>query len=294
MSGEWLVLIGRAIVSRETFERLIAPSIADLQVESHHGLLLRWRHYLGILNVMIHALCQDLRRDISFTCWSETSRPAWKSAAIWYAGFVILLTYLGLRYNLPQGLPLRGLWGPALAITGLEAVITSVLPGMTAAAVYLTRKSCSRRSILLVTLTVAALMTLFALTVEPARVWGIKALAYAMSSTPGAGVAQFYSYRLDKDVAWWRDIQIGIQVIPSALLGMLLARRKGWSVVLGVAAYFASWLLIVILLTTTFHSGPAPSPVMQGWREIALNFAALLVLYLLDRRRSDGPSVSDA
>ena len=279
MRGAWLARIGRALVSPETFEQMVAPSIADLQIESGRGFALQWQHYVGVVAVLSYALVQDLRFEISFTCDAGARRHVWKRAAIWYSGFVLLLSLLGLKYKLPQGLRLHGLWGPSLTSVGLEAIIVSAIPGMMAAALYLTRRSCSKRSIVLVTVLVTTLITAFALTVRPIRMSADNTLLNAALSQ-SITRAQYFSDRLDTQVNLWRDIQTGIQIIPFALLGILLSRRKGWNVALGVAAYYASWLLIVILFARRLDS--PPSRVTQGWREIGLNFAALLLVYVVD------------
>ncbi len=274
------MVIGRRLVSAKTFEMQIAPSIADLQVEGAAGPVVRWRHYVGIITVLFHALLQEVRVEIAFTCDVEAIRSAWKRAALWFAGFALLLTGLGLKYNLPAGLSLRESWGEALTSTGLDAVLTAIVAGMMALALYLTRKACSFRSVLLLTLLIAGLQTSIAVTVRPIRLEADRTLyAKVPSSHAGKGTERNLGL-FDPDVTWWQDIQNGVQAISFGLLGILLARRRGWGVLLGIVAYWASFMLVAVV---SFQNWRSSSLVAEGWINVGINFAALLLLYLVDR-----------
>ena len=74
--------------------------------------MIKWRHYIGMMAVFIHAVLQDLCVEVSFIFGKEARRTAWTRATVWYVFFAALLTCLGLRYNLPPDLSLSALWAP--------------------------------------------------------------------------------------------------------------------------------------------------------------------------------------
>jgi hypothetical protein len=169
MRGTWFVKIGVWIARKETFERMVAPAIADMQVEASYGRLHRGKHYFAIGLVLVHALLQDMRLDFASAFNSEARSMAWRRAAIWFACSVALFTFLGLKYNLPPNLTMDGIWSAAFTSTVLEGIVTGVSLGATVAVFYLYRGSSSRRSIVPAVLIVAALTTAFALAVRPIR-----------------------------------------------------------------------------------------------------------------------------
>lgn len=278
MPDAWLIRIGGWIARKETFERLVSPAIADMQAEASLGQVNRWKHYAGIGVVLIHALLQDLRFDVASAFDAEARRAVWKRTAIWYAGFVVLLTFLGLRYNLLPDRPMDGLWLAALTSTVLEALVTSVSISTVVAVLYLCRRSSPRRSIVLAVLIVGALTTTFALAVRPIRMSADRALY------PGD------HYYLDDHTLWSKDITSGVDVLPSALMGIVLARRRGWRVAVTVISFFATWQFVVILLLR-FGGLREADLAFQYWRQIAINlFVAILWLTWDELLRRTVPS----
>jgi hypothetical protein len=285
MPGTWLIRIGRWMSRKETFERMVAPAIADMQAEAAFGTIRRWRHYAGIGLVFVHAVLQDLRLDLTSAFDADARRMVWKRTAIWYVGVVGLLTVLGLRYNLPSDLPMDGLWSAALTSTGLEAVVTGASISTVVAVLYLCRKPSSRRSIALTVFIIGTLTSTFALAVRPLRMSADDELFHGIDhNKPGD---------LDARVAWSKDLHSGVSVLPSALMGIVLARRRGWRVARAVIGLFATWQLVVILLLYLGRSGPVPDLAIQYWRQIAINSVVAVIWLMFDelarRLRHAGP-----
>jgi hypothetical protein len=69
--------------------------------------------------------------DVASAFDAEARHVAWKRAAIWYAAFVALFTFVGVRYNLPPGLTMTGLWPAALTSSVIEAMLSFISLGLT-------------------------------------------------------------------------------------------------------------------------------------------------------------------
>jgi len=286
MRGTWFVKIGSWIARKETFERMVAPAIADMQVEASYGRLHRGKHYFAIGLVLVHALLQDMRLDFASAFDTEARRLAWRRAAIWYAGFVAVFTFLGLRYNLPEGLSLEGIWPAALTSAALEGLMTGVPLGIAVGVFYLYLRSSSRRSIVVVSLIAAALTIAFGLSVRPIRMSADRTVYNNIQARLFSGGQSHYrDETVDEQITWWQDIQGGVSVIPYALIGIVLAKRRGWKKVgLTVIGFFASWFLAVMILHS-LHPYPPPflSLIMQRWRDIALVLTVAVLWLTFDR-----------
>jgi len=147
MRGILLVRIGQWIARKETFERMLAPAIADMQIEASYGRLHRGKHYFAFSLVLVHAILQDLRLDLACAFDAEARTVAWRRAAIWYTGFVVLLISLNLLVIFPKNLTLDGVWSAAVTSTVLNGIVRGVSWGVTVAVFYLYRRAYSRRSI---------------------------------------------------------------------------------------------------------------------------------------------------
>jgi hypothetical protein len=285
MRGSWLAKFGRWIARQETFEKMVAPAISDMQVEASFGRLHLWKHYVAIGLVLIHALFQDLHLDSVSAFGAESRRLVWKHAAIWYAGSVAFMTFIGFRYNLPQGLSLAGIWPAALTSALLDACVTGLGLAVTVGVFYLYRRGATRRSIVVVSLIAAALSVAVALAVRPVRISADQVIYASIGNT-----SSYWQAKLDPQIGWWKDIQSGIRVIPNAILAVVLARRKGWRrVTATVIFFFLSWVLEVILwdqlvLRPLLSEGryQPPSEIMQGWREFAFSLVLASVWLTID------------
>jgi hypothetical protein len=150
---------------------------------------------------------------------------------------------------------------------------------------YFCRRSSSRRSIVPAVLTIAALTIAFAMAVRPTRLSADRALYNNILARTTLDLARNWkAVDLDQRTVWWQDIQSGVAVIPFALLGVVLARRKGWRVAATIAGFFLTWTLLVFILIS-LDSFPPPSVIMQRWREIALMFTVAVVWLTLTSSR---------
>jgi len=272
--GEWLARLGARIARKETFEHMVSPAIADMQFESRLHRHVRWRHCLGLVVVLTRAFLHDLRLDVATVVDSEARRVAWKNAGLWFLAFATLFTLAGLRdYRAHEALKLDGLWPTALTSAGLAAAIAAVQPGMIAAVVYLYRKSDSLRAVVMVILTVAVLTSAFAMLVRPIRMSANQQIHNAVSPRAGG-----HPDELNPLATWWQAIQSGVQVIPHALLGIVLARRRGWNLAFTIPQFFATWIiLIAVLRDYLFGDLTVPAITYQRWREIALNCLVAII-----------------
>lgn len=64
---------------------MVTPAMADMEVEATYGRLHRWKHYVGICLVPVHALAQDLRSDAGLGFDLAARGIVWKPAALWFA-----------------------------------------------------------------------------------------------------------------------------------------------------------------------------------------------------------------
>ena len=285
MRGSWLVKFGSWIARQETFEKMIAPAISDMQVEASCGRLHRWRHYFAIGVVLIHALLQDLRLESVSVFGAEARRLAWKQAAIWYVGSVAFMTFIGFRYNLPQVPSLAGIWPAALTSALLDACVTGLGLAVTVGVFYLYRRGATRRSIVVVSLIAAALSVAVALAVRPVRISADQVIYSSIGHS-----SSYWQAKLDPQIGWWKDIQSGTRVIPNAILAVVLARRKGWRrVTATVVFFFLSGVLEVMLwnqfvIRRLLSEGmyQPPSEIMQGWREFAFSLVLASVWLSID------------
>ena len=283
MRGAWLVKFGRWIARQETFEKTVAPAISDMQVEASCGRMHRWKHYVAIGLVLVHALLHDLRFDLASVFDAETRRLVWKQAAIYYAGAVAFPTILFFLNKLRPGLSLEGIW-PAATSALLEQVVNALFIPVAVAVFYLNRKATSRRAIVLVTLLAVVFTMALALSVRPIR---ISADQFLYDSI---GHSSYRAARLDPQITWWKDIQSGVFLIPGAILAVLLSRRRGGIRVAAiVACFFASWFLAETLwnklaVESSISQGryQLPSEIMQGWRAIAFSLVLAIVWLTID------------
>jgi hypothetical protein len=263
MPGAWIATIARRIAREDTFERMVSPAIADLQVEARSIAPLRlWRNYLSVAVVLMLAALHDLRLDLGLTFETDIRRVAWKRAAFWYAGGVLFFTWMSLR-ELQLLVIDEELWAAKLMSAGLGALASATQIAVVPLVVYLYRSSRSRRSAAAATLFVALTTIGLGLAVGPAKLSTDRLLYQAVQSdlVSSRGSVE-WSASADASTrvkAIWlgfrsedldRSIVLGpvlgaASVISYALIGVVLARRRGWRVLTGIAGLSATWYLLV-------------------------------------------------
>ncbi len=203
----------------------------------------------------------------------------------------MLLTYVGVKYSFDSHAPVKKEFESTLLIwSSFQAIFGAAVPALVALNLYLARKASSLRAIVIMTLLVGLLISLFAMAIRPYRTGVDRALLVAMIGSPPPTAVPF-SDRLDPFVNSWRDIQIGFEVVPFGLLGIFLARHKGWKVAAVIAAYISCWVVVVMtsmsgavnVLYALRNIGWGMRAVLNYWVQIGFQFSALLLLFMLDR-----------
>jgi hypothetical protein len=310
--GARLAAVLRCLLHRDTFETLVSPALADLQAEAHLGILQRRRHYAGLAFVFAWALMSDFRADVGRAFGHDSAQRVWRRAAIWYLAIVSLMTLTALRsqahwsfgfgtflttFDMDGAMP----WHLLSAEQTTAAVMTSLLQGlvsalpfaMAAAAFYLYRQN-KHRTIVAAAIVVLAITAAAGLSARPLRAGADRALYETVApqvADPQKAVGDTQHWKdwlqsrqreFDSRIAFWMDLQNAVMVIPYALFGVVLARRRGWNVATG-ALQIAVTMLFVMALASIFL-GPPPFPQGQ-WIGIALLVVTGLLRLWLDGRR---------
>ena len=304
--GRYLEAVARRLTRSDTFERLIAPAIADLQCEAPGGFVLRMRHYLAIGVVLLCALARDCRLDLRTAFEPDTRQPVWTRAALWYLGIVAVMTLVALRGDAHWS------WGIGTFLTTFEmegampwhllsadqtkaALLTSLLQGlisalpfaMAAAAFHLYRQNRGR-TVVATAIVASAMTAAVGLSVRPLRASADRAIYETVAPqaiSPGrAGGSQHWKEwlqsrerELDSRTTVWLDLQNGVTVLPFAMFGVVLARRRSWGV-LRAALRTVVTLLIVMALCSIFPVPPYPSS--QWIVVVSMLIAGMLRLWL--------------
>jgi hypothetical protein len=83
MPGLWLTRVAQRFTRRDTFERLVSPAIADLQIERDARWGARAGHYFALTAVIACALVRDFRTDVALAFDADARRNIWLRAALW-------------------------------------------------------------------------------------------------------------------------------------------------------------------------------------------------------------------
>jgi hypothetical protein len=141
MSGSWIAAIAGRLLRKSTFERLVSPAIADLQLEASNGLSFRLRHYVAIVCVLVSAVGCDVCTDLAGGFSADARRAVWRPAFLWSLAAFAVSIWIGKRE------PIEVLGPAAAAASLLRALLTAprnaLYVAMTAPAFYFTRRSSS-------------------------------------------------------------------------------------------------------------------------------------------------------
>jgi hypothetical protein len=61
-TGRWLIAVSRALLHHDTFDRMVAPAIADLQFRTNVT------GYAAAVNSLLHGIADDLLIDVRIVC----------------------------------------------------------------------------------------------------------------------------------------------------------------------------------------------------------------------------------
>ena len=315
--GRYLEALARRLTRPDTFERLIAPAIADLQCEAPGGFGIRTRHYLAICVVLICALARDFRLDLRTAFEADARQQVWRRAAMWYLavmtvttlaalrgaahwswGFGTFLTTFEMEGSMPWHLLSEGQASAALVTALLQGLVNALPFAMAAAAFHLCRQD-RRRTIVATTIVALAITAVSGLSARPLRAGADRVLYETVApqvANPERAVGDTQHWKewlqarqreLDGRTAFWMDLQNALMVVPFALFGVVLARRRGWGVLSGVLHIVLT--LILVMATGSLAIGsffPLP-PFPQGqWLGVASMLVAGVLRLWLDGRRA--------
>jgi hypothetical protein len=137
MGGRWTAFVARRLLRHETFERLVSPALADLQIEAHPRRARALRHYPALAFVIAVALLRDIHLD-ACALVHASGRRAWLRASLWSLAFTVLIGTSILR-NTP--LQLLGTSGQLAAwVSAILNGFIYTLPLSTAAIVFYVRR----------------------------------------------------------------------------------------------------------------------------------------------------------
>jgi len=250
--GTLLAQIGRRVVRRDTYDRIIEPAVADLQYESSTGSWPMLRGYVGVWRAMIAALVGEVATDCVNVCRSaQVSRVALPMIA---SGGIALLWHGRFLWEIGRGptpwhhtLVFLVLWIPT--ITALIAPPVA-LP---LAAMFASTKhpGARRAAVLLAAAVISAIVVTgqrTALKVQP--LW--RDLLFSSAWSRGDGLSerpiwqlrQLYRPRLEEIASRerrhfgsagayqrtlsHRDLALTFSTFSFALIGAVLATRARW------------------------------------------------------------------
>jgi len=182
----------------------------------------------------------------------------------------------------------------AAVMTSLLQGLVSALPfGMGTAAFYLYRQN-RRRSIIAVAVVAVTGTAIIGLSVRPIRAGADRALYETVApqvANPEAPVGDAQHWRewlqsrqreFDDRIAFWTDLQNATMVIPFALFGVVLARRRGWGVVGGALQIILTALLVMMVQGAFFPTPPFP---LSAWVGVSMWVVAGILRLWLDGSR---------
>lgn len=304
MTGDWLAAVARRLTREESYLLTVSPAIADLQFEAgtRNGLG-RWMRYIGVWRAIGGTVYADTRHGLGLA-FGPDARTAWRMAGVVYA---VLLT-LNIYFVLPSGFGLD-----VLGLDGYAAVLAWRLPGAMASclpfilvplAIALVRRvDRATRPILLTAALIALVVVIGSLTlVVPATrtaeqyfqaaVWrgrmetaepprSLEAVRRDLT-VPLARPDQLQARR-DRNRYLRHDIAArGTSTFAFALIGLGLARLRGWRAWLVAAGASLAWGAVIGSALEAYGSGLFPQGLPVGllsWtRTTALFVVGLLAL----------------
>ena len=237
MPGIWIARLARRLTRPDTFDRLVSPAIADLQLEAQHGWWARWRHYPVLAYVVVFALFRDLLGDLARVFDAGAIGVVWSRTAAWAlaAGAINGAVMYALLSNAPGTWP--GDDGARLAVLGRESIGVALTVAMIVAAYkFRRREGAGPRAVAAATVVVA--IVAFVATHVSTMLWAPAIHAVVEAGRTASGPAT------DIVVVYPPDIVNALSMIPFAWLGVVLARRRGWGLAASAAAILGTWVFV--------------------------------------------------
>jgi hypothetical protein len=287
----WLAALFRRLLHRDTFETLVSPALADLQAEGDQEWRRRVRHYAGLIVVLGFAAFRDIRLDAGLTS-ATAGWKAWHKAVFWHLGLAIPMAALFLwatPWHHLEGVKLIVLLFFVFGLFG--APISS-----TAAAFYLRRDGLTESRAVIAAVVVPLLIF------SPVTVaWKVLSppaatLIYetAAPGIEGAGkpdenilqrmwLANFKERSTSiahRSGTVWNTVRAILAFPSSALIGVWLARQRGWKVIRGW--FGLQCLLLTVAVARELTKGPGVTR-NEVWAAAFLLLGPVLVWLLVLR-----------
>jgi hypothetical protein len=299
MAGLWISRIARRLTQPDTFDRLVSPAIADLQLESQRGRLGRWRHYPALLRVMTWALLRDFWRELAYVFDADAWRTVWTRAAVWALAAAIISW--GIQYGSLVNLLNQWHTSDMVRETILNGVVFRTIGPALTVAMIVAAYSFNRRQPARMTTVVSATIVLAAITVGATYLSTIlQAPSRQALDEAGRG---FYGSAIEVTRAPlpWQLTSNAIAMIPFAWLGVVLARRRGWPLALIATSILGSYVWLNTAATPLYfrvaRSIPGLETLLFGTYSLPTNLVTLTGLIVLWRgieRIVDRPDVAHA
>jgi len=237
MPGIWMTRIARRLTRPDTFDRLVSPAIADLQLESQLTRFARWRHYPAIVLVIAWALISDLAGELPRVFDAEALRLVWRRAAAYaLAGaavnWAIYYTLIGARLSDLQ-----------IADTARQTILQSVVyqsvaPGLTVLMIV-AAYNLKRRD-------PAGLRTVAAATIVVAVTTLVATYVSTLLQEPALHAFALERLRSGATYEVVRPPLLinAISMVPFAWLGVVLSRRRGWPLGFSACTILGTWVLL--------------------------------------------------
>ena len=236
----WLAAISRRVLHHDTFDMMVSPALADLEAEAFQGWRQRARHYAGFPVVLGCALLRDTRADAGLTSFASTWQT-WRKAVLWHFALaipvatviawatpwrhlegvelVILAMFIGAIFGTPVSTTAAAFYLRRSGVTEARAVVTAlVVPLVLSAPMYVIWSGFGPSATLLVYKTAAPRIQAARKPVE--------------NTLEHMWLSYFDPQRAEKakPPSVWDTVR-DITAFPlSPLMGVWLARRRGWRI----------------------------------------------------------------
>jgi hypothetical protein len=267
VSGDWIALIARDLIRQHTYERTVSPAIADLQFEAPaQSRTQRLIGYISIYRAVAGAVVIDIGEDLTRAFNREARASAWRAAAILWVLLIGLNVVLNWR-------PLLGM--DELGFDGLAVILLFSLPSLAVAAlpavlvpfaVVMTRRHGAARPVLAAAVLVSLVVIVASVTLavpagrradqyQQAAFWrarmdtadpprSLEAIRHEL--TVELTRQDQRRARADRNRFLYNSIAAkAMGTFAFAFIGIGLARKRGWRMLLWGAGAYVVWIAIL-------------------------------------------------
>ena len=314
MSGDWIALIARRLIREHTYDRTVSPAIADLQFEAPaQSRAQRLIGCISIYRAVAGALAIDIGEDLTRAFNREARTSAWRAAAILYVLLLGLNLFLGWRPTL--GFNELGLDGVSviLAFSVPSLLVASLPPVLIPFAVVMMRRHGVARPILATAAVVSLVMVVASITLavpaerradqyQQAAFWRARMdtadpprslEAIRRELTVELTRQDQRRARADRNRFLYNSIAAkAAGTFGFALIGIGLARRRGWRVHLWACVAYLVWTALITAMIGGFGWVwfPRPRPVgLFVWSQTLALYVVGTLALITAQRDQGGP-----